>query len=142
MILPRYWISGSNTVSNDGTLKIFNDMLHLETIIRSNYKVWDFCVYNKEWLIVGTDEEYLLYHIINERAIKKMSKNKLFILKNTGLYQLKIEDNIEKFIGTFNNDIISVDILSIFLLLLKSLTDLIISLYSLIDSVRVLLNSL
>lgn len=102
-------ISGTQfaTVSNDGTLKIFNDMLHLETIIRSNYKVWDFCVYNKEWLIVGTDEEYLLYHIINERAIKKMSKNKLFILKNTGLYQLKIEDNIEKFIGTFNNDIIN-----------------------------------
>lgn len=93
------------TVSNDGTMKIFNEMLKLESTIYSNFKIWDFCVFGN-YVITGTDEEYLISHIVTEKVIKKMASNRIFTLKNKDLYCQKAEDMVEKHLGSIDGDLI------------------------------------
>ncbi|OQS55830.1 Coatomer beta subunit [Ecytonucleospora hepatopenaei] len=93
------------TTSNDGTMKIFNEMLNVEATIHSDFKIWDFCVY-KNYILTGTDEELIVSHILTEKIVKKMAGNRVFTLKSDGLYCQKIGDLSEKHVGSFERDLI------------------------------------
>lgn len=92
--------------SNDGTFQIYDELCNHQATIHSNYKVWDFCVYNNAWVVIGTDEEFVCSRIITNKVVKKMDGNRVFILKQQELFSCKANDIVEKQLGSFDEEVI------------------------------------
>ncbi|ORD96071.1 COPB2 [Hepatospora eriocheir] len=89
-------------VSCDGNCYIFKDYDNVIGSIETTCKIWDLCFY-KNHILIGTDFEIIANQISVDTKLVRMSNDRIFTLSNSSIYMQKVEDMIEKDLGTLSN---------------------------------------
>ncbi|ORD93573.1 COPB2 [Enterospora canceri] len=93
------------TCGNDGSVKVFDEMCKVEATMASNFKVWDLCIHNSH-IVAGTDEEILVAKIVTEKRTVRAAGEKVFELRNRELFTTRVEDGVEKNLGSFDEGVV------------------------------------